>query len=109
MLLPSENVRWESIDQNTARAIVSSNGFEQNVDITVASDGQPKQVVISRWSNENPEGEYRLQPFGGYLDEFRVFGGYTLPTSVEGGNHFGTDRYFPFFKARIAEIRLVAD
>ncbi len=109
MLLPSDNVRWEALDENSARAIVSIFGFEQNVDVTVAQDGQPTQVVISRWSNENPDREYRLQPFGGYLDDFRRFGGYMLPTSVEGGNHFGTDEYFPFFKARISEIRFVAD
>jgi hypothetical protein len=109
MLLPSDNVRWEALDEHTARVIVSSDGFEQNVDVTVAQDGQPTHVVISRWSNENPNREYRLQPFGGYLNDFRQFGGYILPTSVEGGNHFGTDRYFPFYKARVSEIRFVAD
>ena len=109
MLLPGEQVRWEPVDDNTARAIVSSNGLEQNVDVTVAPDGAPTQVVISRWSNENPDREYRLQPFGGYSKDFQKFGGYTLPTSVEGGNHFGTDKYFAFFKARITKIRFVAD
>ncbi len=109
MLLPGEQVRWEPVDDNTARAIVSSNGLEQNVDVTVAPDGAPTQVVISRWSNENPDREYRLQPFGGYSKDFQKFGGYTLPTSVEGGNHFGTDKYFAFFKARITKIRFIAD
>lgn len=108
-LLPGDNVRWEAIDENSARAIVSINGFEQNVDVTVSQNGQPTQVVISRWSNENPNREYQLQPFGGYLNDFRQFGGYTLPTAVEGGNHFGTDKYFPFFKAKISEIQFVAD
>jgi hypothetical protein len=108
VLLPSDNVRWEEIDENAARAIVSINGFEQNVDVTVARDGQPTQVIISRWSNENPEREFQLQPFGGYLNDFRRFDGYMLPTSVEGGNHVGTDKYFPFFKAKISAIRFVA-
>jgi len=107
-LLPGDYVRWEAIDENTARAIVSSEHFEQNVDVTVDQDGQPTHVVISRWSNENPDKEYRLQPFGGYLDDFRRFGGYMLPTSVQGGNHFGTDKYFPFYKARVSDIRLIA-
>ena len=106
-LLPGDNVRWEAIDENSARAIVSTHGLEQNVDVTVGQDGQPTQVVISRWSNENPGREYRLQSFGGCLNDFRQFGGYTLATAVEGGNHFGTEKYFPFFKARIKEIRFV--
>lgn len=59
-----------------------------------------------RWSNENPDRRYRLQPFGGYLADFREFGGYRLPASVEGGNHFGTDAYFPFYKATVTEVRL---
>ncbi len=109
MLLPSDNVRWEALDENSARAIVSINGFEQNVDVTVAQDGKPTQVVISRWSNENPNRQYQLQPFGGYLSDFRRFGGYMLPTSVEGGNHFGTDQYFPFFKAKISEVHFVTE
>ena len=107
-LLPGANVRWEAIDDNSARAIVSMNGLEQNVDITVAVDGQPTLVVGSRWSNENPDREYRLQPFGGYPDNFRRFGGYRLPTSVEGGNHFGSEDYFPFFKASISDINILA-
>jgi hypothetical protein len=106
-LLPCDNVRWEEIDENTARAIVTNEDFEQNVDVTVAQDGQPTHVVISRWSNENPDRAFKLQPFGGYLSDFCRFGGYMLPTSVEGGNHFGTDKYFPFYKAKISEIRLV--
>lgn len=106
-LLPSDTVRWESIDENTARAIVSAGEIEQNVDVTVAQDGRPTNVVISRWSNENRNRVYQRQPFGGYLDDFREFGGYMLPTSVEGGNHFGTDQYFPFYRARISEIRLL--
>ena len=109
MLLPGSHVRWETIDENTARAIVSYGKFEQEVDVTVAANGQPKHVVIARWSNENSNREYQLQPFGGYLGDFREFEGYMLPTSVEGGNHFGTDQYFPFYKAKVSEIRLLGE
>jgi len=109
MLLPSDHVRWETIDENSARAVVTYGKLEQEVEVTVALNGQPEHVVISRWSNENTHREYRLQPFGGYTGDFRQFGGYMLPTSVEGGNHFGTDEYFPFYKAKVTAIRLLAD
>lgn len=109
MLLPSDYVRWEAIDENSARAVVTYAGLEQEVELKVAANGQPKHVVISRWSNANPSREYRLQPFGGYLSDFRQFGGYTLPTSVEGGNHFGTDDYFPFYKVRVTQINFPAE
>jgi hypothetical protein len=109
MLLPGDHVRWEAVAENAARAVVTYGNFEQEVELTVAEDGQPESVVISRWSNENPTREYRLQPFGGYLSDFREFGGYRLATSVEGGNHFGTDEYFPFYRVQVTGLRLITD
>jgi hypothetical protein len=93
------------VDADTARVTVTAHGFSQSVEITVAPDGQPLRVVLPRWSNVNAEKEWRLQPFGGDLADFRDFEGYRLPTTVDGGNHIGTDDYFPFFKARVTDIR----
>ena len=106
-LLPGNGVRWEPISDNSARAIVSFGELAQAVEVTVGAEGQPLQVVIPRWSNENEQKEYREQPFGGYLSEFRNFGGYRLPTRIEGGNHFGTKNYFPFYKAEVTDIKLL--
>lgn len=103
-LLPGPNVRWEPVDENTARVTISHGGMEQPVDVTVNAEGRPLKVEMPRWTNANPEREFRLQPFGGYLAEFRQFGGYRLPTHVEAGNFFGTDDYFPFFIADITGI-----
>lgn len=104
-LLPGDTVRWESVSDSVARAIATNDRFEQAVDITVADDGRPTRIVIQRWSNENSERTFREQPFGGELSDFTEFDGYRLPTRVEGGNHIGTDDYFPFFKARVTGIR----
>ena len=104
-LLPGSSVEWKPLDDNSARAIVTFAGLEQAVDISVAEDGRPTRVVIERWSNENAEKTYREQSFGGDLSGFEEFAGYRLPTAVEGGNHIGTDNYFPFFRARVTAIR----
>ena len=106
-LLPSEHVRWESVDPDTARAVMRFGGFEQAVDISVDEAGQPVRVQIARWSNENPERVYRLQPFGGYLSAFRDFGGYRLPTRVEGGNLIGTPDYFTFYRVKVESLRML--
>jgi hypothetical protein len=103
-LLPGPGVAWKLVDVNTARVIVRHDGMEQAVDVVVAEDGRPLQVSFDRWSNANSEKVHRLQPFGGYLSEFREFEGFLLPTRVEAGNFFSTDDYFPFF---IAEISVV--
>jgi hypothetical protein len=103
--LPGPGIAWEPVDADTARVTVTAHGFSQSVEITVAPDGQPLRVVLPRWSNVNAEKEWRLQPFGGDLADFRDFEGYRLPTTVDGGNHIGTDDCFPFFKARVTDIR----
>ena len=104
-LLPGPAVHWEPIDDNSARAVFAYRDFIQAVALTVDMAGAPTDVVIQRWSNANSEKIFQEQPFGGFLSEFREFDGYRLPTRVEGGNHFGTPDYFPFFKARVTAIR----
>lgn len=104
-LLPGDNVSWSAVGADVARATVRYKDFAQTVDLTVAEDGQPTMVVIPRWSDANPENTYQLQPFGGFLSEFRNFDGYTLPTRVEGGNFIGTAAYFPFYKAQVDCLR----
>lgn len=104
-LLPGAGVTWQEIDQDTARVTVAKGTLSQAVDITVNAEGQPATVTFMRWSNANPEKQYRLQPFGGVLSDFREVMGYRLPFRVEGGNMFGTDDYFAFFKAEVTDIR----
>lgn len=107
-LLPGPGVRWEQVDNDVARVTVDHGGLSQSVNVAVAPDGQPLEVRFDRWSNANPEKVYRLQAFGGYLSAFREFAGFRLPTHVEAGNFFGTDRYFPFFVVDVTEIEFPA-
>lgn len=106
-LLPSDNVTWEPVDDDTARATVRYGDFEQAVDITVDPSGAPVEFLIQRWSNENPDKTFRLQPFGGTAARYEMFDGYRLPTRVIGGNHFGTPDYFAFFKADVLSITMI--
>lgn len=104
-LLPGPGVSWEAVDANTARVTIRHGEMEQAVDVTVDAEGRPVQVSFQRWSNANPEQAYRLQPFGGYLSDFREVEGYCLPFRVEAGNLFGTEAYFPFYLAEVTSIR----
>lgn len=106
-LLPSPTVRWEAVDGDTARAIVNHGGEEHRLEITVAPDGRPLAVSIMRWSRENPDHVWRLQPFGGTVGDIRHVDGYRIAGSVEGGNGFGTDDYFAFYRARLERIRFL--
>jgi hypothetical protein len=103
-LLSGDGIRWEQVDGDTARVTVTRDGLEQSVDVEVDPAGRPVQVAFARWTDANADKVFRLQPFGGYLSEFESFGGYRLPTRVEGGNFFGTSEYFPFFRAKVSSI-----
>lgn len=104
-LLPRPGVRWDPVDARTARVTVRNGALEQAVDVTVDPDGRPVRVALQRWSRENADKVWRLQPFGGYLSDFREVGGYRLPFRVEGGNLFETDAYYPFYIAEVETIR----
>lgn len=103
-VLPGPDVTWEPVSESVARVTMRRGELAQSVDVTVAEDGRPVQVSFQRWSDANTEKVHRLQPFGGYLSEFREFDGFRLPTHVEAGNMFGTDDYFPFFVADITDV-----
>jgi hypothetical protein len=106
-LLPGEGVEWEAAGPDAARATLRHDGLSQAVEVTVDADGRPTQVAMARWTDANPERVYRLQPFGGYLSDFREFEGFLLPTRVEGGNMFGTGDYFPFYRVEVTDIRFL--
>jgi hypothetical protein len=104
-LLPREGVTWSRIDGDTARVTVTHGALAQSVDIRVDGKGQPRWVSMPRWTDANPEHEYRTQSFGGELSDFRMVSGYRVPFRVDGGNFFGTADYFPFYKARVKDLR----
>lgn len=104
-ILPRAGVKWERIDEHTARVTITHGKLSQAVDVTVNIKGQPVEVSFMRWSNANPEKTHRLQPFGGTLSDFRVVQGFKLPFRVVAGNMFGTNEYFPFFKVEVKAIR----
>ena len=103
-LLPGPGVVWDKVGQNTVRVTVRHMDLLQSVEVELDGDGRPLVVHFMRWSDANPEKQYRLQPFGGKLSDFREVQGFRLPFNVEAGNMFGTDDYFAFYKAEITAI-----
>lgn len=104
-LLPSQGVRWEAAGPDSARARLRVGGDEHGFELTVGQDGRPLSLVLQRWSNANPDKVYRWQPFGATYQAWGRIGGFTVPTRLKGGNHFGTPDFFPFFEAEVSDIR----
>lgn len=103
-LLPGPNVSWEALDQNSVRVTVTHDRISQTVDINIDAEGCPVSIKFMRWSDANSEKEYRLQPFGGFLSDFREVQGFRIPFNVEAGNMFGTEDYFAFYKANVTGV-----
>ncbi|KKB86797.1 hypothetical protein VW29_00630 [Devosia limi DSM 17137] len=102
-LLPENGAAWEQTGPNTAR-VTFSTGVEP-VGITLAVDGKVVEIVSMRWSNENADKVFRLQRFGGAVEAEASFGGYTIPSRVKMGNHYGTENYLPFFQVAVTEAQ----
>lgn len=100
-LLPGKGVEWEQAGPDAARLRVPSNGAVIVLEMLLHPNGAVKEISGARWSDANPDKSFRLQPFGGTIEQEGRFGGYTIPTRVQVGNHYGTDDYLPFFQAEI--------
>lgn len=98
-LLPANGVTWEQTGPDTARLSFKT-GVEP-VTMTLGPDGRVLEVVTMRWSDANADKTFRLQPFGGTMEAESTFEGFTVPSLIKVGNHFGTDDYLPFFQAKI--------
>jgi hypothetical protein len=104
-MLPENGARWEQVGPNTARVTLGSFSPEIVLRLTLSENGAVREVVGQRWSNANPEQQFRLQPFGGTMSAEARFQGLTIPTAISAGNHYGTEAYLPFFQARITRAR----
>jgi hypothetical protein len=104
-LLPQNGARWEQLDRDTARVTFDVAGEPLGMTLAVSPEGRPLTVAMMRWSDANPDKVFRWQPFGGTIEAVGSFEGYTIPTRVRVGNHYGTDRYFAFFVADIVAAR----
>lgn len=103
-LLPREGVRWEPLGPDSAQVTLSAFGMEQSVELHVDDRGALTHIVFPRWSDANPQRQFRIQPFGGDLSEYRTFEGFTLPTVVHAGNLYGTPDYFAFYQVRVTSV-----
>jgi hypothetical protein len=100
-LLPRHGVRWEEAGADRARLVFERLDPPVVLELTLSPEGAVTALVGRRWSNANPEGVFRLQPFGGTVHGERRFGGFTIPNVLRIGNHYGTDDHLPFFQARV--------
>jgi hypothetical protein len=104
-LLPQNGVVWEQAGPDKARIRVQRVAPEIVLEMTLDPSGAVREIVGQRWSNANQEKVFRFQPFGGRIEADATFEGYTIPSKLSVGNHYGTNDYLPFFQAEISNAR----
>lgn len=91
-VLCGEDVSWTASDVFRCHARFTGHNETAEIDYEIAEDGRLKAVSMPRWGNaEGPEFHY--VNCGGFVDAERSFGGYTIPTRMRVGWHFGTEKF----------------
>lgn len=103
-LLPQNGAVWREAGLDRAEVSFPTNPAVEPLFLTLDAEGNVIEVVTQRWSDANPEGQYRIQPFGGRMLAHEQHQGFTIPTEVEVGNGYGTDDYAPFFRATMTRV-----
>jgi len=93
-LLPREGVRWEAVDDERARVMLTIDGEELALILTIDADGRCREVMMQRWGNAGVE-EWQELPYGFAITGEVTAAGITVGERFEGGWWYGTDRYDP--------------
>ena len=106
-LLPFSGAKWEAIDDESAKAILTINGNPFEITLFINPNGSLRKISTPRWGNQTDDHTYAFIPFGGEIAQEHTFGGYTIPSNISVGWWFSTNRYYEFFRATItnAEFR----
>jgi hypothetical protein len=104
-VLCSEDVSWTVLEQSHLHAHFRAHGETAEIDYTMDDRGRLQSVNMPRWGN--PEGaEFHYANCGGWVEEERTFGGYTIPSHLRVGWYFGSERFESegeFFRVTIDE------
>jgi hypothetical protein len=108
-ILCSNDVSLTSLGSSHLHARVTIREETSELDLVIDENGRLETVKLLRWGNPG-DTEFDYVDFGAIVEEENTFNGYTIPTRLRVGWHFGTDRFESegeFFRATIdtAEFR----
>ncbi len=91
-VLCGDDVLWTDSENTHLHAHFSAHHETAEIDYLVDERGALRSVNMPRWGN--PEGgESHYTNFGGIVEGEGTFAGYTIPTRMRVGWHFGTDKF----------------
>jgi len=93
-LLPGPGVRWEPVDDEHARVVLTVEGEETALTLTIDDTGRCREVTMQRWGDAGVE-SFQSLPYGFAIEEEVSSEGITVGRLFTGGWFYGTDRYDP--------------
>lgn len=102
-LLPQQGVIWQAIDEKTVQANFVIDDEPVTLTLIVDADGKLLKLSLPRWGDTTEDGSWDYIPFGVEFQAEQQFGGFTIPSQMNAGWWFGTERYLEFFRATIAK------
>lgn len=101
-LLPRDGVRWEAIDDTTARVVVNDGATTASAELHFAPTGEVIRMSALRY--RDVEGTPVLTPFEGLYRDYARVGGVMVPTNAEVAWLLPEGRY-AYWRGRPVEIR----
>lgn len=100
-LLPQNDVAWQALSNNTIQAGFEIDNEPITLTLNIDRNGKLLSISLPRWSDSTEERNWQYIPFGAEIQAEATFDGYTVPTQMNAGYWFDTDRYSAFFQATI--------
>jgi hypothetical protein len=82
-LLPASGVRWEAIDENSARALISDSGVTVSMEVRFGSRGEIIEIAALR--HRDMDGEQVLTPWRGSFGAYQRVDGMMVPARGQVG------------------------
>ncbi|MBX6363979.1 MAG: hypothetical protein IRZ00_08940 [Gemmatimonadetes bacterium] len=105
-LLPGEGVRWEAVDDSTARATITDGLTSASAEFHFAPGGEITRMTALRYRDVNGTGV--LTPFEGIYRDYARREGVMVPLSAEVAWLLPEGR-FPYWRARPTELAYELD
>ena len=102
-VLCGDVVSWTKSDTSRPHARFTAHNETADIEYVVDENGRLSAVSMPRWGNPNGS-EFHYASCGAFVEQEGRFGGYTIPTRIRFGWHFGTERFESegeFFRATI--------
>lgn len=98
----SPDILWKELTDTSVSVRRTIAGYDTDLTLAIDEMGRLISVSLDRWGNPD-DTIFHFARFGVDLSNDVSFGGYTIPTKISAGWHYGTSRFDEgeFFRAEI--------